>query len=785
MDSIPCESEPSCSFEPKIDNFKPDKPVYTIDLNNEPHHSKDEQIVIVNNYPNNEPLTYFYIQKNEENEGSCEVISSDVPIDTSANSTMQIICNNQEPTNLNNYNGMVMVDQTCQKTAAPVIILSIPQSPIYTNFEANTITISNQNNQDDDLSMNTLLLSNVKKDKFSSVFGDLSQIHDLENLNLEKIIESLDSATIEEKIAIRNLLLPRPKRRKPSTSQSYLRCLICNAKFNYEMSRLHHIHKNINDFVWNCGFCGDIIKNKVNLLNHENECSGKSHPLQCQDCNLSFAKSMLLDDHIRMSHDSSHPYKCSFCLKPFHRIHDLKRHLNLHFGIKNNICSTCGKQFGHPSNLISHQRTHTGIRPYVCNSCGRRFLQTASLQKHKLTHMTKKEHICFCSEVFNSALELKKHIKMIHKKNLNSVHDDDLDSKNTKIKPRLYYCRVCGERFRKKADVFTHEVKTHTESILNCNFCKKTFEKIDELKIHSCKLSDFNPKSPKSDKCKSVKLESCNNCLMTFDNAIDLNTHNCSSTTNLCDFKDLSSNRNPHSKSGLETTENNYFYFSKQDVCIPDKNDENLIMYVNSLGEDLSCIVRKSTKSFEETTNKVITVNDTDFQINLPPYQAETNVLTNPEDNIVSLVKNEPNEASLDEHYALLNMKVEDLGETSKNIDVKRNKQNASLVDGTTAFIKGKKKNSIKSESIEPKCDGPILTYKTKNNLKCRYCNKVFHKRWNLLQHEGTHDSSLHQYFCKICGKSYAYRSTLSKHMASHNLFEVLHVCDICNKVSL
>ncbi|XP_055941914.1 zinc finger protein 235-like [Argiope bruennichi] len=74
---------------------------------------------------------------------------------------------------------------------------------------------------------------------------------------------------------------------------------------------------------------------------------------------------------------------CKICHKVFTKKYHLKRHMQIHEGVKNLTCDFCEKSFHRKNNLQTHVKTHTGEKPFPCDVCGMRFITHYRLQRHR------------------------------------------------------------------------------------------------------------------------------------------------------------------------------------------------------------------------------------------------------------------------------------------------------------------------------------------------------------------------------------------------------------------
>lgn len=122
-------------------------------------------------------------------------------------------------------------------------------------------------------------------------------------------------------------------------------------------------------------------------------------------------------------------YICNECHKVFRAKHTLKRHLLIHFPIRNYQCPQCNKGFQRNFCLKRHIRVHTGERPHICPHCNRAFADRSNLIAHVKIHFgvpqrkprdkaNKKRsgYICnICNCRFGVRERASRHIRTYHK----------------------------------------------------------------------------------------------------------------------------------------------------------------------------------------------------------------------------------------------------------------------------------------------------------------------------------------------------------------------------------
>jgi len=111
----------------------------------------------------------------------------------------------------------------------------------------------------------------------------------------------------------------------------------------------------------------------------------------------------------------SRPFSCQICNKRFTTQNHLKRHGDVHFGVKRFSCDICHKTFLRSENLNIHMRTHSGLKPFKCSICGKGFSQPSNVKNHEKTHSNFRKFQCaICLKAFKIKTSLKLHMKTMH-----------------------------------------------------------------------------------------------------------------------------------------------------------------------------------------------------------------------------------------------------------------------------------------------------------------------------------------------------------------------------------
>ncbi|XP_054167407.1 zinc finger protein 729-like [Oppia nitens] len=201
-----------------------------------------------------------------------------------------------------------------------------------------------------------------------------------------------------------------------------------NLKLHFHVNHYKH---NYRPFVCRHPDCGKgFTRNsllKEHMVTHDTD---RQRGYQCSDCDKSFYKEYLLNQHVQSKHLQVMIYKCGFndCRQVFgarrlredHRrsIHNVK--YAIRYRPDKYVCQWpgCDYRCGSSGNLRNHQRIHTDERPYECQwpQCGKRFRTKGEFRQHEICHENLKPYVCQwpgCEYRGNSSGNLSAH-KKIH-----------------------------------------------------------------------------------------------------------------------------------------------------------------------------------------------------------------------------------------------------------------------------------------------------------------------------------------------------------------------------------
>lgn len=222
-----------------------------------------------------------------------------------------------------------------------------------------------------------------------------------------------------------------------------------------------------------CDVCGLRTRCKSALIIHFRSHNGE-RPYKCPHCEVSFAQSGTLSEHIKRKHTdadriTSDCFACEYCGKQFVKKGDMLVHLRVHTKEKPYQCSFCPSRFAQKGTLNQHVMLHTGERPFSCKVCDKKFIAKTSLQRHLMVHSSEKKFNCaVCEKPFKSNAAVKKHVALVH----------------LFEKPDI--CEKCGVAFSNKSNLKSHMKSVHSESSGHCDVCKKHFSNLNEhIRVHT------------------------------------------------------------------------------------------------------------------------------------------------------------------------------------------------------------------------------------------------------------------------------------------------------------
>ncbi|CAL1542174.1 unnamed protein product [Lymnaea stagnalis] len=284
----------------------------------------------------------------------------------------------------------------------------------------------------------------------------------------ERVYEDADS--LRDHLAKAHMPIPREKM-----------CPLCGLAFPHTEQLELHIHTFHNEssilnehlkgiFVCNSERCGLRFHRLEELKHHVNWHLGNP-PYRCEydDCARTFLLETMFSQHIT-EHENLKPFTCSFdhCSEGFTSYLKVLKHTKMHYGLFRCPLDGCSKAMQTLSNARMHLQRHE--KPFVCLMCGKRFALSEQWNRHKRSHTGEKVYECkVCSSQFGDSESLKLH-KKIHKGE------------------KRYMCEECGQRFNcqvsRKNHMKIHSSLRELPYVCPEEGCGKTFRESGSLKAH-------------------------------------------------------------------------------------------------------------------------------------------------------------------------------------------------------------------------------------------------------------------------------------------------------------
>lgn len=124
--------------------------------------------------------------------------------------------------------------------------------------------------------------------------------------------------------------------------------------------------------------------------------------------------------NINKNLNSGGDHHCDVCEKVFSSGASLRRHKEIHSGIKKFSCKLCGNSYTQKHNLTKHMRLHTGEKPYKCHLCEKSFYILHHLKNHMFQHTGELPYKCpKCTKSFKHKFRFDRHL-LTHEEGTNT-----------------------------------------------------------------------------------------------------------------------------------------------------------------------------------------------------------------------------------------------------------------------------------------------------------------------------------------------------------------------------
>ncbi|KAJ8311489.1 hypothetical protein KUTeg_010844 [Tegillarca granosa] len=332
-------------------------------------------------------------------------------------------------------------------------------------------------------------------------------------------------------------------------------CFVCGLEFRNKNQLRWHARRHIGTMPFLCGYCGRLESSKKCLEMHWkiHERESKINVFTCSFCSKKFSSSKALDTHRNSVHGKNDKleensrnlmkkekralcdkHKCKLCNDVFTSSLSLRIHSRICTGSakRNSLfsCNICDKQFVQKRNLNNHLKCH-----HVTEDCTESEGSSEDITSGMEMSNDSEQYQCdICDATFTVEKDLQIHLKT-HKKSVKFI---DISKSKKGILP--YQCEICGICFLQKQNLESHmknstccngtksvhkEEDSETETrrspslYIKCNFCDKSFEKINWLNYHLIVHRD-------------EKLFRCSLCSKSFYNLSVLRWHHSSHFNN-------------------------------------------------------------------------------------------------------------------------------------------------------------------------------------------------------------------------------------------------------------
>ena len=255
-----------------------------------------------------------------------------------------------------------------------------------------------------------------------------------------------------------------------------LKCFLCEEKFASMVEKRSHVKKNHQNKngQFECELCKKTFATTQVLKLHIESVHERKRQI-CTKCNKSFHRIDALKNHIKTCVSTGKEYKCEKCEKSFISNSDLELHVNSCDVLLK--CLYCREKFTSLNEKKNHQKSeHRSQNGYFqCKHCEKSVLKKQSLKWHyEAVHEGKRYSCSDCHKCFTKNSELKTHIKVIHEKSkvyhcklCNFVCKNRMTlhchckSKHGGIK---YLCEQCPNSFSRRLELKNHIKIVHKKT---------------------------------------------------------------------------------------------------------------------------------------------------------------------------------------------------------------------------------------------------------------------------------------------------------------------------------
>ena len=282
----------------------------------------------------------------------------------------------------------------------------------------------------------------------------------------------------------------------------FVKCDICDTKLSCKETLRIHMRIHFGEKKEICNICSKTFLTKVNLSQHMRyhfQAFKKDH--ECGVCGYKTHEKSILRRHLQI-HDGV-KYKCNVCSQMCNTEISLKGHMKSKHIInrKSYNCEICEKSFNSTGSLYNHLKTHDQniVKKYKCNLCDYKTWRGGEIKSHLMSHMEQKPEKFFCN-----TCDFKTWRK-VHLDRHNLVHTSETP----------FTCNLCNVKVKSKFHLTAHQRQVHrTGKQFECDICSKSFPKPGLLKMHIERMHTIKE-----------KLIKCHLCEKYFAFKVDLKSH--------------------------------------------------------------------------------------------------------------------------------------------------------------------------------------------------------------------------------------------------------------------
>uniref|UniRef100_A0A1B0D2D0 C2H2-type domain-containing protein n=1 Tax=Phlebotomus papatasi TaxID=29031 RepID=A0A1B0D2D0_PHLPP len=283
-------------------------------------------------------------------------------------------------------------------------------------------------------------------------------------------------------------------------SEGTLKCPAkkCQMIFCHIKNRNEHIEKEHKEFKYICKICGDMVKHRKNLREHDvkHRAEGRTKRYKPTKTVKKIKKEVKMEEDVKIEvkEIKSEPQEnlprkkekkhiCAICGKSFYHPRDIRYHMSVHSTERNFHCPKCPKRFTSDLRMRTHLRIHETDGIFPCKLCGKIFKNSEYLRIHLNRHAGIKKFECtVCGLMLAEARNLKQHMLRFHQE------------ETVKVLPKSQFtCDHCGKDCLDKKSYKGHILSHSDVRNVPCPVCQKMYKSEDHVKAHMKVHNKYTP----------------------------------------------------------------------------------------------------------------------------------------------------------------------------------------------------------------------------------------------------------------------------------------------------